>query len=141
MARSSLKKEVEERANGCCEYCLCLVDFCPDPFSLEHVIPLSKYGSDDIENLAFSCQGCNNRKYTATHAIDPVSGERVALYHPRKDKWSTHFQWANDYSLMIGLTPTGRATIERLQLNRKGVVNLRMALRHFGRHPPKQLES
>jgi hypothetical protein len=36
----------------------------------------------------------------------------------------------------IGLTPTGRATVERLQLNREGVVNLRRVLRTIGQHPP-----
>ncbi len=37
---------------------------------------------------------------------------------------------------MVGLTSIGRATIEKLQLNREGVVNLRYALRSIGKHPP-----
>jgi hypothetical protein len=41
-----------------------------------------------------------------------------------------------DFTLAIGLTPTGRATVERLQLNREGVVNLRRVLRTIGQHPP-----
>ena len=35
------------------------------------------------------------------------------------------------------LTPKGRATVARLQLNREGVVNLRRLLRRIGKHPPK----
>jgi len=132
---SNRKELLKTRANGCCEYCLCQADFCPEPFSTDHIIPLSKEGLDELENLAFCCQGCNNHKYTATEAIDPVSGNRVPLYNPRKDDWQEHFQWAENYSLLIGLTPTGRATIERLQLNRTGVVNLRRVLRKFGKHP------
>ncbi|MEG4968235.1 hypothetical protein QUB11_16585 [Microcoleus sp. B6-A1] len=37
---------------------------------------------------------------------------------------------------MLGLTPTGRATIDRLQLNREGVVNLRGVLHSIALHPP-----
>jgi hypothetical protein len=33
-------------------------------------------------------------------------------------------------------TPTGRATIETLFLNREGVVNLRQLLYPIGKHPP-----
>jgi len=40
--------------------------------------------------------------------------------------------------LMVGTTPTGRATIEALQLNRGGVVNLRRLLYAVGEHPPKE---
>ncbi|MEM1327983.1 MAG: HNH endonuclease signature motif containing protein [Bacteroidota bacterium] len=84
---SMRKQQIEERANGCCEYYLCPADFCPDPFSIEHIQPLVKEGSENLDNLAFSCQGCNNRKYVFTEAIDPVSGKIVPLYHPRKDDW------------------------------------------------------
>jgi hypothetical protein len=39
--------------------------------------------------------------------------------------------------MMIGLTATGSATIEALQLNRSGLVNLRRVLYAVGEHPPK----
>ena len=35
------------------------------------------------------------------------------------------------------LTPIGRATVDKLQLNRPGVVNLRAILRDAGEHPPR----
>jgi len=38
--------------------------------------------------------------------------------------------------LIIGLTPTGRATVEVLKLNREGLVNLRQVLYAAGKHPP-----
>ena len=41
-----------------------------------------------------------------------------------------------DYTIIIGLTPTGRATVEALQMNRRGLVNLRQALFALGKHPP-----
>src|SRR5262245_43844812 len=119
------KQAVAERARGCCEYCRCQARFSPDSFSVEHIIPRSRGGSSELLNLALSCQGCNSRKYTSVDAVDPVSGETVPLYHPRQQRWADHFTWNQDYTLVLGLTPTGRATIERLQLNRVGVVNLR----------------
>jgi 5-methylcytosine-specific restriction endonuclease McrA len=66
------KRVVTERAHGCCEYCQCQSLFSPDPFSVEHIVPRSRGGTSDLSNLALSCQGCNNRKYTSIEAIDPV---------------------------------------------------------------------
>jgi 5-methylcytosine-specific restriction endonuclease McrA len=130
------KEAIARRAGGCCEYCRSQARFSPDPFSIEHIIPRSKGGTDEDDNLALACQGCNNRKYTHIEAHDPVSGNLVSLYHPRHQRWTDHFGWNEDFTLAIGLTPTGRATVERLQLNREGVVNLRRVLRTIGQHPP-----
>ena len=83
------KEFITERARGCCEYCWSQLKFSPDPFSIEHIIPLSKSGTYELDNLALSCQGCNNRKYNLTEAIDPIDGKLVPLkrssqnYHDR----------------------------------------------------------
>ena len=92
-------------------------------------------GSDDLDNLAWSCQGYNNRKYTATEGFDPATGQHARLYHPRVDDWLAHFIWNDDKTLLIGLTPTARATIVKLDLNRVRVVNLRRLLHSAGLHP------
>jgi hypothetical protein len=97
----------------------------------------TKYGTHDLENLAWSYQGCNSRKYVAVEALDPVTGQTAPLYHPRHDRWLEHFAWNEDATLIIGLTPTGRATVEKLQLNRLGVVNLRRVLLLMGLQPPE----
>ncbi|WP_322744466.1 MULTISPECIES: HNH endonuclease signature motif containing protein [unclassified Coleofasciculus] len=68
------KEAIARRAGGCCEYCRSQARFSPDPFSIEHIIPRSKNGTDEDDNLALACQGCNNRKYTHVEARDPVSG-------------------------------------------------------------------
>lgn len=133
---SSRKAFVTRRAQGCCEYCLSQLHFSPDPFSVEHILPLAKGGNDELENLALSCQGCNNHKHTHTSAIDPITGQIAPLYHPRQDRWTEHFAWIDNCERLVGLTPTGRATIACLQLNRTGVVNLRHVLYQIGRHPP-----
>ena len=90
--KKSLKLQVRERAKFCCEYCLAQILFSGDSFSMEHIIPTIKGGLTLLENLAFSCQCCNNHKYTATHALDPATGIVVALYNPRIDLWLEHFK-------------------------------------------------
>ncbi|MFZ4662538.1 MAG: HNH endonuclease [Caldilineaceae bacterium] len=139
MAELSISRKqrefVAQRAKYRCEYCHSPLDFCPDPFCIEHIIPLAGGGANDMDNLAFSCQGCNSYKYTSVTALDPVTGEAVTLYNPRKDGWEEHFTWSEDCLLLTGISAKGRATIERLYLNRTGVVNLRRVLHKVGEHP------
>jgi len=130
------RRSVEARAQGRCEYCRCPADHTPDDFAAEHIIPRSGGGTDDLDNLAWSCQGCNNRKFTATQAVDPETAAEVMLYHPRRHMWSDHFRWSDDWLTLIGVSPIGRATIVRLNLNRYNVVNLRAVLVSAGKHPP-----
>ena len=132
---SAQKKVVAERAFNCCEYCKSQARFAIQSFSIEHIIPISKSGETALDNLALACQGCNNHKYNKTEGRDRVSGEIVQLYHARQQRWSDHFAWNDDFTLIIGLTPIGRVTVEELQLNREGVVNLRRVLYAMGEHP------
>jgi len=132
---SQQKTAVKQRAQDCCEYCWSQEAYSPDTFSVEHIVPLARGGTNDANNLANACQGCNNRKFVSTEAIDSLTGAMAVLYHPRRDRWAEHFAWDEDYLVMIGLTPTGRATVEKLELNRKGVVNLRRLLQESGLHP------
>ncbi len=131
-----LKAAITRRASGCCEYCRCQEAFSPDPFVAEHILPRSRGGTDDESNLALACQGCNGHKYTSAEALDSVTGRLVALFHPRRDDWDGHFAWSTDFTRVIGVTPTGRATLEKLRLNRPGVINLRRVLIAQGEHPP-----
>ena len=135
----SVKQAVEDRADGRCEYCKALRKYSPQPFVIEHIIPLVKGGPDSLENLALSCGGCNGHKYQKTKALDPVTGELAPLFHPRKDNWATHFEWNADCGQIIGITPTGRTTVRTLKLNRQELINLRKITRLTGEHPlPKE---
>jgi 5-methylcytosine-specific restriction endonuclease McrA len=91
-------EEVARRAFSCCEYCLSQLELSHDDFSIEHIQPKSAGGTDSLDNLALSCQGCNNRKYIATTATDPITGQVVPLYHPRQDRWEAHFCWDEDFA-------------------------------------------
>ena len=134
------RRAVAERARFRCEYCRSPESVSLQSFAVEHITPASRRGGSSLENLAYSCQGCNNHKYTRTQGRDPASDEVAALFHPRQDVWSEHFAWSADSLILVGLTPTGRATIEALRLNRAPVVNLRTMLRAFGMHPPADAE-
>jgi hypothetical protein len=48
----------------------------------------------------------------------------VNLFHPRQQRWQDYFNWNERFELIIGVTATGRATVEALQLNRQELVNL-----------------
>jgi hypothetical protein len=133
---NSLREEVRSRARGCCEYCRSQERFATHAFSVEHILPLQAGGGDDQANLALACQGCNNHKYTKTESLDPATGTLVPLFHPRRQRWNEHFVWSYDFARILGLTPTGRATVETLRLNREGLVNLRAVLFELGEHPP-----
>ena len=144
MAESRLpekrRKEVAGNAGGICEYCRSQQSLCPDPFHVEHILPEARGGTDVPENLALSCGGCNSYKTTKIEAVDPLSRVRVPLFNPRQQQWQEHFEWSSDFTLMLGLTETGRATIEALRMNRVGVVNLRRVLYASGLHPPAMQE-
>lgn len=55
------------RAEGRCEYCnteMIHDRIAWDAVQFDHIIPKSKGGSDDEENLALACKVCNNAKMT-----------------------------------------------------------------------------
>ena len=134
--RSVVRRAVRERAKGCCEYCRSPDDCSPAPFHVEHVFPETLDGSDDLENLAWACGGCNGFKGVAVEALDPISGELTPLFHPRRQIWGDHFSWGADPLFCEGITAVGRATISRLHLNRSEILTLRQLLALAERHPP-----
>ena len=132
----ALERLVRERASGYCEYCRCRSDFHSDPFSVDHIVPEARDGKTTEENLALCCLGCNSFKQAFVTGRDTATDREVPLFHPRQQRWSEHFAWSFETTQIVGITATGRATVERLRLNRPGLVNLRMALHYFGVHPP-----
>ncbi|MFM9950686.1 MAG: HNH endonuclease [Saprospiraceae bacterium] len=103
---------------------------------MEHIIPSSAGGSDSLDNLAYSCNGCNAHKYIKTTAQDPVSETFVQLFNPRTQGWKEHFSWDETSTVILGNTPSGRATIEALNMNREPLIVLRKAMVLLGIHPP-----
>ncbi len=130
------RRTVIARAKQCCEYCYSQVKFATDSFSVEHIFPRNKGGQTVLDNLALSCQGCNNFKHVKTEVLDPLSEQVVPLFHPRQQLWREHFAWNDDYTVVIGITPIGRVTVNELRLNRAGLMNLRRVLFATSEHPP-----
>lgn len=135
---AALRQLVQDRAGGICEYCRSQARFSPQPFSVEHITPRAAGGQTKADNLALSCQGCNGHKYSKQEAVDPVTGKVVPLFHPRTQRWRDNFAWSADATLLAGLIPVGRATIEALRMNRVEVVNLRKVLYAVQKHPPAE---
>ena len=127
-------RAVEERAAGRCEYCLMHQALQGATFHVEPIRPRSRGGSSDLDNLAWCCPGCNLRKADRIGARDAETGEDVPLFHPRREDWSEHFRWKGQ--VLVGRSPTGRATINALDLNQARRVQIRRAEGLFGLFPP-----
>lgn len=136
-ATAAQRRKIFARAGWRCEYCRTPEDFVPDPFAIEHIIPLSAGGKTRLDNLASACLACNGRKYNKVAGIDPLTQELALLFNPRKQRWPDHFTWSEDALLVVGLTPTGRATVKTLKMNHQKMVNLRRVLLLAGLHPPQ----
>lgn len=132
-----LRQSVVLRARNCCEYCHLPQVSQVATFPVDHVVPVALQGPTKAENLCLACPRCNARKWTSVEAVDPVSGEVVPLFDPRKDDWFAQFRWsASDGSVLEALTPKGRATITLLDLNSPHRVSIRRWLAVVGMHPP-----
>jgi hypothetical protein len=105
-------------------------------FEVEHINPRVLGGTDDLVNLALACGSCNRRKAQATRALDSVTAEFVLLFNPRSHEWSDHFEFDARSCTIAGKTPTGRATVERLDLNRRQMIRARLLWGVNGWYPP-----
>lgn len=135
---AKLRRLVIQRAAGRCEYCGLSQEGQEARFHIDHVLPVAAGGQTITENLALACVSCSLRKAARQTAIDPQSGKEVTLYNPRHDAWQEHFRWKG--ACIVGLTASGRATIEALDMNRIMILAIREEEAALGRHPPpKQL--
>ena len=129
-----LRRQVRERAHGCCEYCLIHEADMYYPHEPDHVIAEKHDGPTALENLAWSCFHCNRFKGSDLASIDPISGRVVRLYHPRTQRWHHHFRLNS--ALIEGITASGRATANLLHLNSEERVAFRLGLMEIGHYPP-----
>jgi len=132
----ALQAEVRARALGRCEYCKVSEYAQVALFHCDHCVPEVRDGPTMLENLAWACPRCNASKWTAARGIDPVTNESVSLFNPRTDLWPEHFAWSEDALSVIGRTATGRATIERLKMNRPKMLEIRRLMKRLKLHPP-----
>lgn len=127
-ARPDLRRwypTVAERAGRRCEYCRAPEPFSNQRFAVEHIIPRGRGGKTTPDNLALGCPACNDCKGAFTTGIDPATQLEEPLFNPRTQQWIEHFRYSDDAPTLVGLTPVGRATVERLGMNSERQRNAR----------------
>jgi 5-methylcytosine-specific restriction endonuclease McrA len=113
----STRQLVRRRAKYLCEYCHSPERICTTRFTIDHIIPQSLGGSDEPGNLALACRRCNERRYNFIAGFDTETQTIVPLFNPRQQQWAEHFIWTANGREIVGITPIGRATCNRLDLN------------------------
>ncbi len=131
------KVKIRERAKNRCGFCLSQQEFVWDILEIDHILPLTKGGKDDEENLWLICSSCNAAKYNKVEALDPETQRTVPLFNPRQQNWHDHFRWSVGATKIEGKTPTGRVTVLALNLNKPRFVSVRKNWVLAGWHPPK----
>ena len=132
----ALRLAVAERCHYRCSYCQTAQRFTGAEFTIDHIIPESLGGTTTEDNLCLACWGCNRLKYDRIAGFDPELGVMVQLYNAYTQRWTDHFRWEENGLLIVGATPTGRATVNAVQLNRASLVNSRRLWVSVGWHPP-----
>jgi len=112
---AELRAQVARRAGHRCEYCGIREDDAGFAHQVDHVLSRKHGGMSALDNLAYACILCNRHKGSDVAAIDPLSGEVVRLFHPRRDRWSDHFRFKDN--AVEALSAPGRATVRLLRLN------------------------
>jgi hypothetical protein len=111
----AIRRQVRERARECCEYCLIPEAMTWATHTIDHIVAEKHGGATAADNLSVACILCNARKGSDLTSIDEQTGSIEPLFHPRRDRWTDHFQ------LVLGRieprTATGRVTIRLLRLN------------------------
>jgi hypothetical protein len=133
-----LRARVREQAGDRCGYCRARQEYVPWILEIDHILPLAQGGSDDENNLWLACHSCNLFKADQTHGEDPLTGRRMRLFNPRRQRWSRHFRWSEDGTLIVGRTACGRASVVALHLNNLVAVNVRRNWVLAGWQPPKE---
>lgn len=94
-----VKEDILRKSDGVCAHCGCPVTI-GDNFTIEHVVPISKGGTNDLVNIVALCRTCNtvkgdciwhpNEYLLYLHKEDKRElGEYIDTYF-RDKKWFTH---------------------------------------------------
>ena len=117
----TVRLQVRQRANFACEFCSVAETDAGGELTIDHFRPQSKGGTDNVENLVYCCQRCN--QYKADYW--PVSENEPILWNPRREPFDIHLLTLVDGTL-YPITPTGAFTLRRLRLNRPPLVAHRL---------------
>lgn len=126
---------IAQRANHRCEYCKAPEVVFNFPFEVEHVVPLSRRGSNDEANLALACRSCNLRKGNRISGVSSTSSVEVRFFQPREEEWGKHFQVNVESGEVVGKTPVGEVTVGYLEMNSSAQVAARQLWIRLGLFP------
>ncbi|MCI0559442.1 MAG: HNH endonuclease [Nitrososphaera sp.] len=119
-----VREQVRQRANYACEFCGVAEIDTGGQLTIDHFQPKTKGGSDELDNLIYCCQRCNQYKLDYW----PLQPDELLLWNPRQEKALQHFLELDDGSL-LPLTPIATFTIRRLRLNRSPLIAYRLRKR------------
>ena len=129
----NLRREIAERARGCCEYCLTPEWILLAGCEVDHVISRKHGGITDASNLTFACARCNRAKGSDIGSLVPATGQYCRLFNPRIDCWEDHF--ALEGPMVVGLTDVVQVTVNILRLNDPERLAERVLLQQIGEYP------
>ena len=126
----AVRREVADRAQNRCEYCLLDQRDALYKHEVDHIIPEKHRGQTVLDNLCLARLECNRYKGSNFGSFDPETGQVALLFNPRRQIWREHFRL--DAARIIPLSPEGRVTVFILNVNDELRVRERWALIRAG---------
>jgi hypothetical protein len=105
-----------------CGYCGVSESWAGNELEVDHFRPLSRSGTDALDNLVYACTACN--RFKSDYWPDDDAPDSFRLLHPRQDHLEAHILEAANGRL-VGLTPRGWFHIRWLHLNRPQLIEMR----------------
>lgn len=94
------RKIIYDKANGCCELCGKKLKF--ENMTIDHVMPLSMGGVDELDNLQASCLACNQFKSNILPDEFHKRITEIFMYQMEK-KHKDKFMWKIVHRTLIAL--------------------------------------
>ena len=117
--RAETRRQLRERFGFACGYCGVREVDVGALLTTAHFQPRTQGGSDEVDNLIYTCHACNEFKGDFWSTTET---QRILL----RDDLNLHISQENNGDLR-GLTPTGSFHIECLRLNRPPLLEHRRA--------------
>lgn len=114
--RQSVRDTLRVRYHYRCGYCGVEEADVGAELTVDHFQPRSQEGSDELENLVYCCNACNQFKGDYWQP-----GNQKRILHPLHDKLVEHLTELKNGRLQA-LTPTGKFHIDHLHLNRPALI-------------------
>jgi hypothetical protein len=116
----SIRQTVRHSAGFACEYCGVTETQVGGELTIDHYVPQSQGGTDDLDNLVYCCARFNSYKGDYWRQ----TGDLKQLWHPRQEPAALHYRLLENGEWQA-LTERGRLALRVLRLNRPQLVRKR----------------